>query len=146
MEAISMPTATDTARRDDTTVGADFPWRELALSMTCGIVAAGTDGRLLFVNPPARRILGLATERVEGVSATEILGEHPALRQVLIEAPGLHSLPNRAETEVRTPDGRRRTLGFTATVLRDPAGKPFGSAIFFKDLTRIEQFRSYFLG
>ena len=139
MEAISMTTATDTTRRDATAAGTDFPWRELALSMTCGIVAAGTDGRLLFVNPPARRILGLATHRVEGAPATEILGEHPALRQVLLEAQGLHTLPNRAETEVRTPDGHRRTLGFTATVLRDPAGTPFGSAIFFKDLTRIEQ-------
>ena len=46
----------------------------------------------------------------KGASAAEILGAHPALRQVLLEAPGLHTLPNRAETEVRTPDGRRRAL------------------------------------
>ena len=41
MEAISMTTATETAPLGTTATGADFPWRELTLSMTCGILAAG---------------------------------------------------------------------------------------------------------
>jgi signal transduction histidine kinase len=118
---------------------AEYPWRELALSMTCGILAAGTDGRLIFVNPPGRRILELPDGPVDGMPIAELLRDHAALRQVLAEAPGLHTLPNRAETEVRFTDGRRKTIGFTATVLRDGSGQPFGAAILFKDLTQIER-------
>ncbi|MBI4161220.1 MAG: PAS domain-containing protein [Acidobacteria bacterium] len=125
--------------RADGIAAVESPWRELALSMSCGIIAVDLDGRILFANPPARRILELPVGSAEGLPVAAVLRDHPALRQVLLEAPGLHTLPNRAETEVRFPDGRRRTIGFTATILRNGGGAAIGSAILFKDLTRIER-------
>ena len=117
----------------------DYPWRHLFLSMTCGILVADTQGKLLFANPPAGKILEIDPSGGEGRSLAVVLRRHPTLRQVLNEAPGLHTLPNRVETEIRSSRGRKKTIGFTATVLRSDTGVPIGSALFFKDLTQIEK-------
>ncbi len=117
----------------------DGPWRELVQSLTCGIIGADLRGEMFLVNPPARRILELGPSCREGTLAWKALESFPVLLKILLEAPALHNLPNRAETEVRFADGRRKIIGFTATVLRDSSGKPNGAAILFKDLTQIER-------
>ena len=48
----------------------------------------------------------------------------------------LHLLPNRAETRLR-PSGK--VIGYTLALVRDDAGEVAGVAMFFKDLTRVEQ-------
>src|SRR5205814_1220835 len=48
----------------------------------------------------------------------------------------LHMLPNRAATRLR-PSGK--VLGYTFAFVRDDDGEVAGVAMFFKDLTRVEQ-------
>ena len=112
--------------------------RALIRGMRCGILAVDRQGRLLMLNAPARQILELADEAVEGGPVEEALRDHPQLAQILREAFGLESLPNRAEIDLRCRSEKGKTIGFTLSLVPGPGGQPTGAAIFFKDLTHVE--------
>ena len=48
----------------------------------------------------------------------------------------MKSLPNRAELRLKSTD---TVIGYTLSLVRDDDGEPVGAALFFKDLTHVEQ-------
>jgi signal transduction histidine kinase len=65
-----------------------------------------------------------------------VLRDHPEIVRVLNAVFDLHLLPNRVELRLR-PSGK--VIGYTMALVRDDEGRVIGAAMFFKDLTRVEQ-------
>ena len=66
----------------------------------------------------------------------DVLHEHPDIVRVLGGAFELKSLPNRAELRLKSTD---TVIGYTLSLVRDDDGETVGAALFFKDLTHVEQ-------
>jgi signal transduction histidine kinase len=120
----------------DAPVAATF-FRDMVGSMRNGVIAITRDGRLASINTEAYRILGLRPSPNDaGRLVAEALQDAPEIVRILLSAFELTQLPNRAELRLRhTP----RVIGYTLSQVRDPRGEVTGAALFFKDLTRVEQ-------
>lgn len=112
--------------------------RGLVLGMRCGIVAVDRNGRLILINGPAREILELDPAPPSGLPIEQAFAAHPQLGRILAEAFTMRSLPNRAEIDLGFGSERRKTLGFTLSMVDDDHGEIVGAAMFFKDLTHVE--------
>lgn len=95
-------------------------------AMPSGLVTCEASGRVTYVNPAARTMLGLSSED-KGHSIDEVMPGVLALK------PG-----RRAELSVRTPRGER-TLGLSVTQLDDES---HSSLIVFQDLTELRRLES----
>ena len=73
---------------------------------------------------------------VVGLPYADVLHEHPDIVRVLGGAFELKSLPNRAELRLKSTD---TVIGYTLSLVRDDDGEAVGAALFFKDLTHVEQ-------
>ncbi|OFW04294.1 MAG: hypothetical protein A3I61_09960 [Acidobacteria bacterium RIFCSPLOWO2_02_FULL_68_18] len=105
--------------------------------MRNGVLAFTRDGRLALINDEAYRIFDAAPRRDDlGRPVAKLLQQHPEVVRVLNSAFDVHLLPNRAELRLR-PSGK--VIGYTLGLVRDDAGEVIGAAMFFKDLTRVEQ-------
>jgi two-component system nitrogen regulation sensor histidine kinase GlnL len=136
--------------RSSTDPGADTPgidrasagpddrfFRSIVAGMRNGVIAFGRDGRLAMMNEEAYRIFGLTRSPLDiGRPFADILRARPEIIRVLSGAFELSHLPNRAELRLRDLD---RVIGYTLSQVRDDAGTPIGAAMFFKDLTHVEQ-------
>lgn len=115
--------------------------RSILESLRCGVAALDLEGRVTALNLPARQILGLGPEPGVGADCREVFRTCPGVAHLLLEALRRDALPDRAETVVEL-DGRRGPLiGYSLSRICDEAGQPMGGAIFFKDLTRVEEER-----
>jgi PAS domain S-box-containing protein len=113
-------------------------YRRVVEGMRCGIITVDVHGRVITVNEHARDILEMEESIEPGGPVREVLGHHPRLAEVLVEALEMSYLPNRAEMEIRTRSEDGRTIGFTISpIVEDDA--PRGVALFFKDLTQVER-------
>jgi signal transduction histidine kinase len=65
-----------------------------------------------------------------------VLHEHADIVRVLGGAFELQALPNRAELRLKSTD---TVIGYTLSLIRDDQGEAVGAALFFKDLTHVEQ-------
>ncbi|RMG97402.1 MAG: PAS domain-containing protein [Candidatus Dadabacteria bacterium] len=110
-------------------------------AMRCGVIAVDASGTVLLWNRPAAEILGIEPEAARGRDCREALAAYPALAHLLLDALGRATLPDRAELELERPDGTRELVGFSLSRVEDERGAPVGSAIFFKDLTLVEEER-----
>jgi signal transduction histidine kinase len=105
--------------------------------MRNGVLAITRDGRLALINDEAYRIFGVTAQRSDlGKPVADVLGGHPEIVRVLTTVFDLHLLPNRVELRLR-PSGK--VIGYTLAIVRDDEGVVVGAAMFFKDLTRVEQ-------
>ena len=111
---------------------------DLLRSIRCGLIITDHAAAIRFINEQARQILDLDPEVREGKPAGEALAAHPHLARLLLAAPSMSTLPDRAEAEIRTRDRRGRTIGYTLSRVCASDGSPRGTALFFKDLTPIE--------
>src|SRR4029434_10850393 len=66
----------------------------------------------------------------------EVLKDAPEIVRILGTAFETDYLPNRAELRLKASG---RGIGYTLSLIRDEAGEVSGAALFFKDLTRVEQ-------
>ena len=110
----------------------------LVNGMRCGIVAIDAEERLVMINQVAQQILELERAPASGTPVRRALREHPAVAQVLCESFDMVSLPNRAEIDLRLGQTKRKTIGFTLSLIGAADGGVRGVAMFFKDLTHIE--------
>jgi PAS domain S-box-containing protein len=118
-------------------VATDRFFRQLVTSMRNGVLAITRDGRLVAMNPVAYRVLGLTPRGDDvGRSIAEVLHAHPELVRILGSAFELAHLPNRAEVRLK---GTGKVIGYTLSHVLDDEGRVQGIALFFKDLTRVEQ-------
>lgn len=134
------PTATGTrpSRARKTNVAdADSFFRDLVWSMRNGVVAISRDGRVAVMNDIAYRVLGLRRRASDiGKPFVNVLGSGHELTRLLAGAFDLTHLPNRAELRLK-PSGK--VIGYTLSRIYDSRGRVTGAALFFKDLTRVEQ-------
>ena len=115
----------------------DAFFRHIVSGMRNGVLAITRDGRLALINDEAYRIFGV-TSRPEdlGRPIGLVLKDHPDVVRVLTGAFDLHLLPNRVEMRLKPSN---RVIGYTVTFVPDDTGRVVGAAMFFKDLTRVEQ-------
>ena len=112
-------------------------FRDLVASMRNGVMAIQRDGTLAVMNEEACRILDLPQAAGEiGRHFSDVLHAHPDLLRLFASAFDLSHLPNRAELRLK-PSGR--VLGYTLSLIRDDRDRAYGAALFFKDLTLVEQ-------
>src|SRR6185436_15430430 len=105
--------------------------------MRNGVIAVRRDGTLMLMNAEAYRIFTLTPQPDDiGRPFAEVLKSRADIVRVLTAAFELSHLPNRAELRLKELD---RVIGYTLTQVKDDEGRPIGAAIFFKDLTRVEQ-------
>lgn len=105
--------------------------------MRNGVLAIRRDGAIVSLNSEARRIFGLPLdEALEGRPYTQVLRHHPDILRAVAGAFELTALPNRAELRLK-PTGK--VIGYTLSLVRDADEQVIGAAMFFKDLTHVEQ-------
>ena len=115
----------------------DAFFRHIVSGMRNGVLAITRDGRLALINDEAYRIFGVTAHPDDvGRPIALILKDHPDVVRALTGAFDLHLLPNRVEMRLKPSN---RVIGYTVTFVRDDSGIVIGAAMFFKDLTRVEQ-------
>jgi signal transduction histidine kinase len=115
----------------------DAFFRHIVSGMRNGVLAITRDARLVLINDEAYRIFGVDVRPGDvGQPVAAVLKDHPDVIRVLTSAFDLHVLPKRVEMRLK-PTGR--VIGYTIALVRDDAGAVIGAAMFFKDLTRVEQ-------
>lgn len=112
-------------------------YRDLISGMRNGVIVIRRDGTLVAINDAAYASLDM----LPGVSdvgrpIAVVLADVPEMVRVLEGAFGTDPLPNRAEVKLARTG---RSIGFTLSLVRDGLGAVSGAALFFRDLTRVEQ-------
>jgi len=112
-------------------------FRQMVAGMRNGVLAITRAGELVLLNEEGYRVFGIERRAEDmGKPVSEVLGGHPDVVRQLMSAFDLHMLPNRAEMRLK-PSGK--VIGYTLALVRNDAGTVTGVAMFFKDLTRVEQ-------
>jgi len=115
----------------------DVFFRHMVGNMRNGVLAIARDGGVVLVNDEACRLFTLpAGATLVGQPFGEVLHNHPDIVRVLSGAFEMAALPNRAELRLKSTD---TVIGYTLSLVRDEAGETVGAALFFKDLTHVEQ-------
>ena len=115
--------------------------RHVVDSMRCGVVTVDRLGRVTTLNGLAAKWLGVDGAAAQGRDCREVFSHCPALAHLLLDALARGTLPDRAELELTIGDARRTLIGFSLSRVAGDAGETLGSAIFFKDLTVVEEER-----
>ena len=132
----SLPSLTP-ARRAPGGLPDDRFFRHIVSGMRNGVIAIHRDGTLALMNDEAYRIFSLPREPLDvGRPFGEVFRDRPDLLRVLSGAFELTTLPNRAELRLKDVD---RVIGYTLSLVKDDSDRPIGAALFFKDLTQVEQ-------
>ena len=115
----------------------DVFFRHMVGNMRNGVLAIDREGAVVIINDEARRLFHLPRDLpAVGEPYANVLHEHPDIVRVLGGAFELKSLPNRAELRLKSTD---TVIGYTLSLIRDSQGETVGAALFFKDLTHVEQ-------
>ncbi|MGE0865795.1 MAG: nitrogen regulation protein NR(II) [Vicinamibacterales bacterium] len=115
----------------------DVFFRHMVGNMRNGVLAIARDGSVVLVNDEACRLFALpAASSLIGQPFGDVLHQHPDIVRVLGGAFEMASLPNRAELRLKSTD---TVIGYTLSLVRDDTGTAVGAALFFKDLTHVEQ-------
>jgi len=109
-------------------------YEQIIDSMSSGVIAFDPDGVVIMVNPAARDNLGITYPQLhKGMRLSELELPGPfvdALRSVMAG----HKPLSRREIIVVQPDGTKKEIGLSASLLKGP--KPFNGAVFlFVDMT-----------
>ncbi len=106
-------------------------------SMRNGVLAVTREGALAVMNDEAYRIFGIIRAPADiGSSYADVLRLHHDIVRVIASAFELSHLPNRVELRLKATG---KVIGYTLSLISDDAGEISGAALFFKDLTRVEQ-------
>ncbi len=117
-------------------VGDEF-FRQMVQCMRNGVLAVSRDGRVAVLNEVAYRVFGLEPSPADiGRPFADVLRDQPEVVRILASAFELNHLPNRAELRLKAS---RKVIGYTLSRICDAQGQVSGAALFFKDLTRVEQ-------
>jgi signal transduction histidine kinase len=115
----------------------DTFFRHIVVGMRNGVLAITRDGTLALINDEAYRIFGTRPQESDlGTPLADVLKDHPDVVRVLMNAFDLHLLPNRVEMRLKPSN---KVIGYTLASVRNDDGEVIGAAMFFKDLTRVEQ-------
>ena len=130
-------TATRPARRARSRGTSDEFFRHIVANMRNGVLAIDRKGDLVLINDEACRIFGLPADLdYLGQGYAQVFRQHSDIVRVLGGAFEMAALPNRAELRLKPTD---KVIGYTLSLIRDDHDQPIGAALFFKDLTHVEQ-------
>src|SRR5688572_10382038 len=125
------------APRQNTRGESDLFFRRLVGGMRNGVLAITRHGNVAELNAEAARIFQIKrSPRLIGRHFSLVLAKHPDMVRVLHSSFELSHLPNRAELRLKTTG---KVIGYTLSHVRDEHGRSTGVALFFKDLTKVEQ-------
>jgi len=134
--AAPRPRTVRAARRGNK-VATDKFFRDLVWSLRNGVLAVTRDGTVTVMNDVAYQILGLKRRPADiGTPFKDVLQNQPDICRIVANAFELSHLPNRAELRLKNTG---KVIGYTLSQVRDTEGEVTGAALFFKDLTRVEQ-------
>ena len=109
----------------------------MVANMRNGVLAIDRAGLLVLINDEACRIFDLPADLdYLGQPFAEVFRRHPHIARVLDGAFELAALPNRAELRLKPAD---KVIGYTLSLIRNEHEETIGAALFFKDLTHVEQ-------
>ncbi|MCC6165335.1 MAG: hypothetical protein IT182_18480 [Acidobacteria bacterium] len=112
-------------------------YRDLIAGMRNGAIVIRRDGTLVAINDAAYASLDMLPGAADiGRQIGAVLADVPEMARVFDRAFGTDPLPNRAEVRLARTG---RSIGFTLSLVRDGLGSVSGAALFFRDLTRVEQ-------
>ncbi|MFA5911729.1 MAG: ATP-binding protein [Vicinamibacterales bacterium] len=115
----------------------DVFFRHMVGNMRNGVLTIARDGSVVLINDEACRLFRLAPgPTLVGRPYADVLHDHPDIVRVLGGAFEMAALPNRAELRLKSTD---TVIGYTLSLVRDEKGEAVGAALFFKDLTHVEQ-------
>ncbi|MEO8681113.1 MAG: ATP-binding protein [Vicinamibacterales bacterium] len=115
----------------------DMFFRHMVGNMRNGVLAIERTGEVVLINDEACRLFNLPPgSALAGRPYADVLSGHPDILRVLGGAFEMASLPNRAELRLKSTD---TVIGYTLSLVRDEGGHAVGAALFFKDLTHVEQ-------
>jgi signal transduction histidine kinase len=105
--------------------------------MRTGVLAVTRDGKVAVMNSLAHRILSVSEAATTiGRPLFEVLDGHRELARIVLSGFELTHLPNRAELRLKKSG---KVIGYTLSLVKDDEDRVTGAALFFKDLTRVEQ-------
>lgn len=126
-----------TAPDDVTDLVPERFYRDLIAGMRNGVVVIRRDGRLVAINDAAYAALDLTPSVGDtGGHIGTVLADVPEIVRLLECAFEVDTLPNRADVRLARTG---RSIGYTLSLVRDGLGDATGAALFFRDLTRVEQ-------
>jgi signal transduction histidine kinase len=109
----------------------------MVANMRNGVLAIDRSGHLVLINDEACRIFGLPPDLDDlGQPYPDVFAAHPDIVRLLGGAFEMAALPNRAELRLKPTE---KVIGYTLSLIRDETDEPIGAALFFKDLTHVEQ-------
>jgi len=136
-DAAAAPRAGAAVNRLHARPGNDAFFRQVVAGMRNGVLAVTRDGTVALVNDEAYRIFGLEPRTNDvGRPYADVLREFPDVVDALTGALDAARLANRAELRLK-PSGR--VIGYTLANVCADSGEVTGAAMFFKDLTLVEQ-------
>jgi signal transduction histidine kinase len=128
---------TDKRRPASSAGTTDAFYRHIVAGMRNGVLAITRDAHLALINDEAYRIFSVTAQPDDvGQPIATVLRDHPDVVRVLAGAFDLHHLPNRVEMRLKPSN---KVIGYTLAFVRSDDGEVIGAAMFFKDLTRVEQ-------
>lgn len=109
--------------------------------LTCmveGVLAIDSDGRILYVNDAAGRLLGVLPEQARGRTVQETV-RHPDVQNFIIATPrGI----NTSETQIVMRGLDERHVQLHGAPLTDPGGQQIGGLVVINDITRLKRLES----
>lgn len=118
---------------------------EILATIQSGVITIDGDGRLAYLNPRGRRILGDDAAFVQGAPVLDTLRAHsPELHQAILRGISEGGRVARGEASVRRRDGSLFPVGLSTTTFQRPGGgQRLVTAIFtdISDLKRMQEFR-----
>ena len=111
-------------------------FRSILDNLSGGLLSLDLEGRVVYGNQTAGRILHIPVGAVLGKSYEEALAPYPALCAVLKDALVSQKAVVRAEVEATHGDARM-VIGYSTLQLRSAAGERLGVGIIFQDLTMV---------
>jgi len=115
----------------------DAFFRYIVAGMRNGVLAITREFRLALINEEAYRVFAITPAPDDlGTPVADLLKDHPDVVRVLAGVFDLHHLPNRVEMRLKPLN---KVIGYTIAHVRNDQGAVVGAAMFFKDLTRVEQ-------
>lgn len=118
---------------------------EILATIQSGVITVDAEGKLAYLNPRGRRILGDDGAFVQGAPVLETLRAHSReLHEAIVQGIGGGNRVSRGEASVRRRDGTLFPVGLSTTTFQRPGGgQPLVTAIFtdISDLKRMQEFR-----
>ncbi len=118
---------------------------EILATIQSGVITVDAEGKLAYLNPRGRRILGDDGAFVHGQPVLETLRAHSReLHEAIVQGIGGGNRVARGEASVRRRDGTLFPVGLSTTTFQRPGGgQRLVTAIFtdISDLKRMQEFR-----